>query len=52
MPTNKLVLIAGGGPVGLFCALVLGRRGVSVEVFDANNELQLDPRAATTHRPS
>jgi len=43
------VLVAGAGPVGLFCALLLGRRGVPVRVFEANRELQADPRAATTH---
>ena len=43
------MLIAGGGPVGLFCALLLGRAGLPVRVFDANPELQDDPRAATTH---
>jgi 3-(3-hydroxy-phenyl)propionate hydroxylase len=49
MSVNRTVLIAGGGPVGLFCALILGRRGVPVQVFDMNDELQPDPRAATTH---
>ena len=49
MTDEKRVLIAGGGPVGLFCALLLARRGVSVRVFDANPCLQDDPRAATTH---
>src|SRR5579871_4692823 len=49
MNANKRVLVAGGGPVGLLCALLLGRRGVPVRVFDENNELQADPRAATTH---
>ena len=43
------VLIAGGGPVGLFCALLLGRHGIPVRVFDSNPCLQDDPRAATTH---
>lgn len=43
------VLIAGGGPVGLFCALLLGRQGINVTVFDNNAGLQDDPRAATTH---
>lgn len=47
--SNQTVLIAGGGPVGLFCALILGRRGINVRLFDLNDELQLDPRAATTH---
>ena len=49
MSDDRRVLIAGGGPVGLFCALLLGRQGVPVRLFDNNPELQLDPRAATTH---
>lgn len=43
------VLISGGGPVGLLCAWMLGRRGISVRLFDNNPHLQADPRAATTH---
>lgn len=43
------MLIAGGGPVGLFAALLLGRAGLSVRLFDENAALQQDPRAATTH---
>jgi 3-(3-hydroxy-phenyl)propionate hydroxylase len=43
------VLIAGGGPVGLFAALLIGRAGVPVRLFDENAGLQEDPRAATTH---
>ena len=43
------MLIAGGGPVGLYAAMLLGRRGVDVTVFDENDGLQQDPRAATTH---
>ena len=45
----KQILIGGGGPVGLFCALLLGRAGLPVRVFDLNPCLQEDPRAATTH---
>jgi 3-(3-hydroxy-phenyl)propionate hydroxylase len=43
------VLIAGGGPVGLLCAWLLGRRGLRVRLFDNNAKPQADPRAATTH---
>jgi 3-(3-hydroxy-phenyl)propionate hydroxylase len=43
------VLIAGGGPVGLFCALLLGRRRLTVRLFEACAAPQEDPRAATTH---
>jgi len=49
MTTDPEVLIAGGGPVGLFSALLLGRQGVKVRLFDINASLQRDPRAATTH---
>jgi 2-polyprenyl-6-methoxyphenol hydroxylase-like FAD-dependent oxidoreductase len=48
-PDDRRVLIAGGGPVGLFCALLLGRHGLPVRLFDENGGLQQDPRAATTH---
>lgn len=46
---GKRVLIAGGGPVGLLCAWLLGRRGLPVRLFDESNSPQADPRAATTH---
>src|SRR5579871_5404524 len=46
---DRRILIAGGGPVGLFCALLLGRKGLPVRLFDDNRALQEDPRAATTH---
>ena len=46
---GDLVLIAGGGPVGLLCAWLLGRRGLRVRLFDKNAAPQADPRAATTH---
>ncbi len=49
MTSAQNVLIAGGGPVGLFCALLLGREGIPVRLFDSNDDIQLDPRAATTH---
>ena len=43
------VLIAGAGPVGLLCALLLGRRGLRVRLFESCLTLRDDPRAATTH---
>jgi 3-(3-hydroxy-phenyl)propionate hydroxylase len=48
-PDDRRVLIAGGGPVGLLCAWLLGRRGIPVRLFDENDGPQADPRAATTH---
>lgn len=45
----RRVLISGGGPVGLLCAFILGRRGIPVRLFDDNDGIQTDPRAATTH---
>jgi 3-(3-hydroxy-phenyl)propionate hydroxylase len=46
---DRRVLIAGGGPIGLLCAWLLGRHGVPVRLFDDNDNPQADPRAATTH---
>ncbi|HEX3340000.1 MAG TPA: FAD-dependent monooxygenase [Pseudolabrys sp.] len=46
---QRRVLIAGGGPVGLLAALLLGRQGLPVRLFDVNETPQADPRAATTH---
>ena len=36
------VLIAGGGPVGLLSALLLGRAGFTLRLFDVNPALQDD----------
>src|SRR5690348_4437002 len=46
---DRRVLIAGGGPVGMLCAWLLGRKGLPVRLFDVNDSPQADPRAATTH---
>jgi len=54
MPETKYeninqVIIAGAGPVGLICALRLSQAEIPVVVFEQDNELLDDPRAATTH---
>jgi 3-(3-hydroxy-phenyl)propionate hydroxylase len=46
---QRRILIAGGGPVGLLCAWLIGRHGLPVRLFDDNSTLQMDLRAATTH---
>ena len=37
--SDKTVLVVGGGPSGLECALALGRRGYQVSLAEANREL-------------
>jgi 3-(3-hydroxy-phenyl)propionate hydroxylase len=49
MTAPKPVIIAGGGPVGLIVALILGRAGVGVTLFDQGNIVYSHPRAATIH---
>src|SRR5215471_9469177 len=49
MPTDRKVIIAGGGPVGLIAGLVLGRAGIDVTLFDTGDILYQHPRAATIH---
>lgn len=46
------VVIAGAGPAGLSCALVLADRGVPVTVCEAEPSLALDLRAGTYHPPT
>jgi len=43
------VVIAGGGPVGLVVALMLGRAGIAVTLFDQGDIVHSQPRAATIH---
>jgi 3-(3-hydroxy-phenyl)propionate hydroxylase len=43
------VIIAGGGPVGLIVALMLGRAGIPVTLFDQGDIVHSEPRAATIH---
>ena len=49
MIDDQRILIAGGGPVGLLCARLIGRHGLPARLFDNNNAVQMDLRAATTH---
>src|SRR5580692_4164916 len=49
MASQRPVLIAGGGPVGVIAALALARQGIPVQVFEAEPRVNDNPRAATTH---
>lgn len=49
MQEDERIIISGGGPVGLICALGLARSGVPVTVLERNDTILDDPRAATTH---
>src|SRR5215831_20001124 len=49
MATDRKVVIAGGGPVGLVVGLMLGRAGVDTILFDTGDILYQHPRAATIH---
>jgi 2-polyprenyl-6-methoxyphenol hydroxylase-like FAD-dependent oxidoreductase len=46
---ERPILIAGGGPVGVVAALALARQGLEVHVFEAADDVNEAPRAATTH---
>ena len=47
--SSPAVVIAGGGPVGLVVALMLGRAGIAVTLFDQGDIVHSQPRAATIH---
>ena len=46
------ILVVGAGPVGLALSLALTRQGVSVALFEADDELNSDIRASTFHPPT
>lgn len=46
------VAIVGGGPVGLFCALALARRGLSVTVLEKHAQPRQETRSIGIHAPS
>jgi 3-(3-hydroxy-phenyl)propionate hydroxylase len=49
MVSQRPVIVAGGGPVGVIAALALARQGIPVQVFEAEPRINDNPRAATTH---
>ena len=46
------VVIVGAGPVGLTVALLLGRKGLKVTVFEAGADISHELRASTFHPPT
>jgi 2-polyprenyl-6-methoxyphenol hydroxylase-like FAD-dependent oxidoreductase len=46
------VLVAGAGPVGLYAAAALARRGVAVTVLERREALSVASRASTFHPPT
>jgi len=47
--THPAVIVVGGGPVGLIVALMLGRAGIKVTLFEQGDIVHSEPRAATIH---
>lgn len=52
MSDDNRILIAGGGPIGYTVALNLAKYGIPFTLFEAENEIVEDPRAATVHPPT
>src|SRR6267154_2686541 len=52
MKTREKVIIVGGGPVGLLCALNLAAHHVPVLVLESHSELFMDLRAGSFHPPT
>ncbi len=52
MDSKERILIAGAGPVGLTCAMVLAKAGIDVLVLESNENLAEDLRASTFHPPT
>jgi 3-(3-hydroxy-phenyl)propionate hydroxylase len=52
MRAHEKVIIVGGGPVGLLCALNLAAHDVPVLVLEAYSELFMDLRAGSFHPPT
>jgi 3-(3-hydroxy-phenyl)propionate hydroxylase len=49
MPSERPIIIAGCGPVGVVTAVALARQGFEVRLFEAEPVVNDAPRAATTH---
>ena len=52
MKAREKVIIVGGGPVGLLCALNLASHDVPVLVLESHPELFMDLRAGSFHPPT
>ena len=46
---NPRIIIAGGGPVGVVAALACAQYGYAVTLLEAEDRIDDNPRAATTH---
>jgi 3-(3-hydroxy-phenyl)propionate hydroxylase len=49
MPSQRPIVIAGGGPVGVVAAIAIARQGFEVRLFETEARVNDMPRAATTH---
>jgi 3-(3-hydroxy-phenyl)propionate hydroxylase len=47
--TKTRIIIAGGGPVGVVSALACAQHGYAVTLLEADDKIDDNPRAATTH---